>query len=504
MRSKSSKVRTVLAAALAGMLLAAVDVGGSAPAAAQFRMGGFGHTGGLAGRGAGFGRAGGPALARSRGRIVERAHGMGRRPPRFGRSGIWARHRVVRIETDRERPALVAGRSGVGGGPAGFGGGALPRGEARYVPDQVIVQFATSASPAAIGRLARRFDLTELEARDFRLIGRTLSLWRIGGGRSVMSMVGSLQYQTIIARVEPNYIFALQGQTAAVHAHGDPAQYVLSKLQVEEAQRIATGANVMVAVIDTGIDARHPDLGGSIVRNFDALSGNDAPQLHGTEMAGAIASHGRLLGIAPGVELLAACAFDGRSGGTSFAIYKSLQWAADNGARVINMSFAGPPDPTLRRMLAAAAGKNIVLVAAAGNAGSNSPPLYPAADANVIAVTATDAEDRVFAMANRGSYIAIAAPGVDVLALAPSDAYQITTGTSVAAAHVSGIAALLLQHDPSLTPADIRRILIDTAKPIGASGAEAGPVPGLVDAYRALTASLKTTGTEAAREQAGQ
>jgi subtilisin family serine protease len=128
-----------------------------------------------------------------------------------------------------------------------------------------------------------------------------------------------------------------------------------------------------------------------------------------------------------------------------------------------------------------------VLIAAAGNAGPNSAPLYPAADADVIAVTATDMSDGLYKMANRGQFIAVAAPGVDVLALAPGESYQVTTGTSVAAAEVSGIAALLLELKPSLTPADIRAILLKTAKPMGASGQQADFGAGVANAYRALT-----------------
>ena len=91
-----------------------------------------------------------------------------------------------------------------------------------------------------------------------------------------------------------------------------------------------------------------------------------------------------------------------------------------------------------------------MLIAAAGNAGPNSPPLYPAADRNVIAVTATDMEDRLYTGANRGNHIAVAAPGVDVLVPAPGGNYQFTTGTSVAAAHVSGVVALLIERNPKL------------------------------------------------------
>ena len=216
-------------------------------------------------------------------------------------------------------------------------------------------------------------------------------------------------------------------------------------------------------------------------------------------MAGAIAAHGKLLGIAPDAEILAERAFDAAPGtarGTSFSIYKSLQWAADNSARVVNMSFAGPADPTLHRLLAAANGKDMVLIAAAGNAGPNSPPLYPAADPNVIAVTATDSNNDVYKMANRGPYIAVAAPGVEILALAPDESYLITTGTSVAAAHVSGIAALLLERKASLKPKDIRTILITSAAPLGSSARRSASGAGLVDAYRAL---LLASGKSAAR-----
>jgi subtilisin family serine protease len=239
------------------------------------------------------------------------------------------------------------------------------------------------------------------------------------------------------------------------------------------------------------VDATNPELNGAIVKTFDALGGAEKAHKHGTAIAGAIAAHGKLLGIAPSVQVLAARAFDdtpGEAKGTSFAIYKGLQWAADNGARVVNMSFAGPSDPALHRMLAAAYEKGLVLIAAAGNAGPHSAPLYPAADSNVIAVTATDSDDNLYTMANRGEYVAIAAPGVDILAAAPGESYQITTGTSVAAAHVSGVAALLLERNPALKPKEIRMILTTTAKPLGTKGQHSAFGAGLVNAYQAVIA----------------
>jgi subtilisin family serine protease len=304
--------------------------------------------------------------------------------------------------------------------------------------------------------------------------------------------VQALGSENIVATVQPNYLFALQEdntKAAPAGAAGDAAQYVLAELQIAQAHQIATGQNVTVAVIDSEIDAKHPDLDGAVVKSFDAISG-DTPHPHGTSIAGAIAAHGKLKGIAPGVRILAVHAFDdspGEAKGTSFAIDKGLQWAADNNARIVNMSFAGPSDPILARLLAAAYAKGIVLIAAAGNGGPQSAPLYPAADPNVIAVTATDNAEHVFAQANRGRYIAVAAPGVDILALAPGDAYALTSGTSIAAAHVSGIAALLLERNPALTPGDVRSILIATVTPIGPPVPDSPFGAGLVNAYRAVS-----------------
>jgi subtilisin family serine protease len=158
------------------------------------------------------------------------------------------------------------------------------------------------------------------------------------------------------------------------------------------------------------------------------------------------------------------------------------------------MSFAGPSDPQLRNALAAAYKKGMVLIAAAGNAGPSSPPLYPGADPNVIAVTATDSRDAVFAGANRGNYVALAAPGVDVFAPAPDGTYQLTTGTSVAAAEVSGIAALLIERNPALTPADVRRILTSTAKRLGPKARDPNYGAGLVNAFDAVRAARPNIG----------
>jgi Subtilase family len=485
MRNSAMSSRPILAFLLGGLLLMACCIAGSRSAAA-FGMGGFGHMGGFGGRP----MPGGGAMAGPRpgpgGGLV------GRSP---GGNGWPSRH-----------PPIVGGGGGGGGyvgggGPVGpgnsggnrnnGGGGAPQLGNQNVVPNEIITAFAPNATPQAIALIARQYELTQLDSQNFPLLGTSLYRWRLGGGRTVANTVRALGGERIVASVQPNYVFTLQEETAKIAGgpQGDAAQYVLAKLQSAQAQQVATGKDVVVAVIDSEIDTNHPDLGGTIVKSFDALGGDAKPHAHGTSIAGAIAAHGKLLGIAPGAQVLAVHAFDdspGAAHGSSFAIYKSLQWAVDNNARIVNMSFAGPADPTLQRMLAAAYDKGIVLIAAAGNAGPKSDPLYPAADPNVIAVTATDSDDHLFPMANRGRYIAVAAPGVEIFALAPGNEYVFTTGTSIAAAHVSGIVALLLEHKPSLKPGDIRAALTATAQPLGPPRPDSDFGAGLVNAYRAV------------------
>ena len=149
--------------------------------------------------------------------------------------------------------------------------------------------------------------------------------------------------------------------------------------------------------------------------------------------------------------------------------------------------FAGPKDP-VERSVAAAAAKGMVLVAASGNAGAKSPPLYPAANPNVIAVSATDADDKLFSASNRGAHIAIAAPGVDIFLPAPDGKYQMTSGTSFSAAYISGLAALILERNPALKPEELRTILTKTARDLGAPGRDDLFGAGEADAYAAVSA----------------
>ena len=380
-----------------------------------------------------------------------------------------------------------------------------PHDEQRFVPNEVVLEFNATLSPAAITRLTARHRLLSLEQQNFPLTNTTYLRARITDGRSVRTVLRQLGREVDLRSGQPNYLYRLSQQSpaeapAATPANaaladappeGDPAQYALAKMHLPEAHRLTRGETILVAVIDSGVDAGHPELQGAIAETFDALGKMEKPHPHGTAIVGAIVAHAKLMGIAPSARILAIRAFGvaGTSAeATSYAILKGLDYAAGQGARVVNMSFAGPSDPALSLHLASAHERGIVLVAASGNFGPTSPPQYPAADPNVIAVTATDANDGLFKAANRGNHIAIAAPGVGILLPAPNADYQVTSGTSFAAAHISGIVALLLAKQPSLSPEAIRQILVSTATDLGPAGKDEQFGAGLADAYRALQA----------------
>jgi hypothetical protein len=370
----------------------------------------------------------------------------------------------------------------------------------RTVTGELVAELDSSLSDAQADELARRNRLERIGSQNFPLIGSTIGLFRIVDRRPVEIASREFAAAAGVRSVQLNFRYLLQQQKAAL-TEGDPAQYANAKLRLPQAHTLAQGANVTIAVIDSGIDAKHPELVNAVADSFDALGSKEGPHVHGTGIAGAIVAHARLMGSAPQARILGIRAFGAAPNGaqsTSFVILKALNYAAEHGAQIINMSFAGPKDPLIERGIAATAARGILMVAASGNAGAKSPPLYPAANANVIAVSATDALDKLFAASNRGGHIAIAAPGVDIFLPAPDEKYQITSGTSFSAAYISGLAALMLERNPALKPDEVRAILMKTARDLGAPGRDDLFGAGVADAFAAVSAAVDSPGVPVA------
>jgi subtilisin family serine protease len=497
-RTRSTNRATVAAAALLLVCVAGSayaqsfmrsPIGGGVSAGPRINPG-IGRPGGSA--------AGGPPLSADRGppaSWTDEGPRSGMRPPdaRYAPRLSSGCDNADRGQcADRPVASNGSGKGAARKGRAGDGGiRAQDVAGTRTVPNELVAEIDGILTEAQADALARRHGLRRIASQNIPLLGATIGLFRIAGNRSADAVSREFANDGSVRSVQPNYRYALQDQRAASGGN-DPAQYAQAKLHLPEAHRLARGMNVTIAVIDSGIDAAHPELANTVADTFDALGSKDGPHAHGTAIAGAIAARVRLTGSAPEVRILAIRAFGVVGGGaesTSYVILRSLDYAVAHGAQIVNMSFAGPKDALVGRAVAAAAAKDVMLVAAAGNAGPTSPPLYPAAYPDVIAVSGIDAGDRLMAASNRGSHIALAAPGADILVPVPDGKYQLMSGTSFSAAFVSGIAALVLERGPALKPAEVRRILTGTARDLGAPGRDDLFGAGEADALAAVMAA---------------
>ncbi|MFT9666975.1 type VII secretion-associated serine protease mycosin [Streptomyces rhizosphaericola] len=313
---------------------------------------------------------------------------------------------------------------------------------------------------------------------------------------------------------------AVLALTPAAPAHADAIreqQWALAALHTDRAWQTTKGAGITVAVLDTGVDGSHPDLVGQVLPGkdlvgFGAERGDSSWALHGTAMAGIIAGRGNgpgradgVLGIAPEVRILPvrvileskdpARAEARKTRGTALA--DGIRWAADNGADVINLSLgddseSAHPDPGEDSAIQYALSKAIPVVASAGNGGEKGDRIsYPAAYPGVIAVAAVDEYGTHASFSTRRWYATVSAPGVDIVVANPDGHYYIEWGTSAAAAFVSGAVALVRAAHPGLDPAQIKKLLADTARDAPAGGRDDARGYGMVDPAEAIEAGSR-------------
>jgi thermitase len=251
-----------------------------------------------------------------------------------------------------------------------------------------------------------------------------------------------------------------QGRIADYHVMDDDASqtvataelpWYIEKVNADDVWKsTAAGENILVAVLDTGIDAAHEDLAGKVVAGVNFSSGKTSADVngHGTVTAGIITASFENLKGATGIAYNSSLLNVKVAGDNGFvnpdAVAKGIIWAVDRGAQVINLSLTlSQPSEEVEAAVKYAWEKGAVIIAAAGNSAS-AVPVYPASSPNVIGVAATDKNDRLTKWSNRGSWISVSAPGVDILSTLPSNKYAVKSGTSYATALVSGEAALLM------------------------------------------------------------
>ena len=311
---------------------------------------------------------------------------------------------------------------------------------------------------------------------------------------------------------------ALDSTTSLAATGRDPLldqQWGLTAIGAPSVWTISRGVGVTVAVIDSG-SGPHPDLdanldaGRTMFGFIDSAGEIDVDVAgHGSHVAGIIAAVADNAiggsGVAPQSRILPIRVLDSLGSGDSKDVSKAVRFAVDSGVRVINLSLGGSTESTsLTAAIQYAVDRNVLVVAAAGNGAADSTPKWPGASDLTIAVTAVDRYNSVTSFDQRGDYIDIAAPGSSILSTASND-YKIQSGTSMAAAFVSGAAALLFAAQPSITALQVRDVLQRTATDIGAPGRDTTFGHGLVNLVAAfaeldvmfpkiITASLATEG----------
>ncbi|TQJ86877.1 type VII secretion-associated serine protease mycosin [Streptomyces sp. SLBN-31] len=308
---------------------------------------------------------------------------------------------------------------------------------------------------------------------------------------------------------------ALVPSTSA-HADGIRGQeWALDAMHTQQAWQTTKGSGVTVAVLDTGVEADHPDLVGNVLAakdmiGFGAQEGDRAWARHGTAMAGIIAGHGHgpgdadgVVGIAPEAKILPVRVIleDGDSARGKArstrgnALAEGIRWAADHGADVINLSLgddsaSAHPEPAEDEAIQYALKKNVTVVASAGNGGKKGDHVsYPAAYPGVIAATAVDRFGARADFSTRRWYATVSAPGDDVVIADPDHKYYEGWGTSAASAFVSGAVALVKAAQPGLTPAQVKQLLEDTARDAPAGGRDDSRGFGMVDPAAAIKAA---------------
>lgn len=381
-----------------------------------------------------------------------------------------------------------------------------------YVPGRLLVQFAPGTPDEEKAAVHERLGA--------QVIGEIpeLGIQILQVPEEATSMVFAYQAEPSVSFAEPDYVARIAGWPDGPVLPADvltgigeglaqtpndphfPEMWNLAKIRAAAGWDITVGSpDVIIAVIDTGADASHPDLQGKLVPAYDFVNGDNDPaddQGHGTHVAGtaaAVTNNGiGIAGMSWEAKVMPVKALGASGAGAHSWIANGIVWATDHGAQVINMSLGGPyTSATMREAVDYAWNHGVVIVAAAGN-GNTSNPTYPAAYENVIGVSATTQNDERAYFSNYGSYVSVASPGVAILSTIRGGAYQAWSGTSMASPHVAGLAALVRSIHPNWTNAQVREAIEDSATDLGTPGWDAIFGWGRIDVYAALSNDAPT------------
>lgn len=343
---------------------------------------------------------------------------------------------------------------------------------------------ATAWSHQVGASIAQRHRLRTVTEWPILSLGAHCIVFAVDDDRTIDDVVSELQHDREVGSAQPMSMFrVLSGDPYA------PLQRSIRGMNVELAHRVSTGRGVTIAIVDTGVDFHHPDLAGQIARHTDLANRPGGPSfdndIHGTAVAGviaALAGNGQgIVGVAPQAQLYVfrACwpVKEGEPGAicNSLSVASALDAAIRSGPRVINLSLTGPADPLVGQLVEAALQKGILVVLAEPPSGGAASRLAWGLE-GVIRVRAAGLPS-----VDEPGTVVVTAPGTDVLTTFPHGTYNFISGSSFAAANVSGVIALLLQSRPEATRADVLAALESAARTDAADGTVDG-----IDACMAL------------------
>jgi subtilisin family serine protease len=364
------------------------------------------------------------------------------------------------------------------GGPAGPVPPNNPPNHRGYVPGQVLIRLVSGASIEAIHDRYRTRTIEAIESERVYLIDLPSDV-------TVEEILPVLRGDSDLQAVSPNAEISIpeaQGRSTMAFSDGDDYrskysdQNAVRRIRAREAWEMSRGGNVLVAVLDTGIDPSHPELAGRNAPGADLVDGDgdatdrrdevdsdqdglvDEAFGHGTFVAGLV------LSVSPDARILPVRILDSDGIGTAMDVARGIEIAVDRGARVVNMSFgmAVESDVVAELIEQASNQRGVVFVASAGNAGTSTRQ-YPAAGPEVLAVAAVDSSDAKADFSNHGSWVRVAAPGVGLVGPMPPDRYGRWSGTSFAAGLASGEAAVIVAYEPGATSDDVRAVIAISA-----------------------------------------
>lgn len=357
----------------------------------------------------------------------------------------------------------------------------------RYVKDEVLLKFNLGVSKQEIQEILKKHNLVEVSDDALSKIGYIKV--RIPDGRDVISVIEEIRKEYKLKIPEPNYI----SNTLTVYDPLYNNQWYIPDTDFDKAWEKTESKNpIKIAVVDSGVDAGHPDLNGKILNGCDFVNDDtDASDDHGhgTFVAGIIAATANDIGIKglySNAQIIPIKAIDNNGLGTYEDVACGIIYAADNGAKVINLSIGGYGYSfLLQAAVDYALEKGCILVAAGGNDGIEQA-IYPAGYPDVIGVSALGYNSRIWFHSNSGKHIDVSAPGLNILSTGLNNSYIYASGTSASTPMVSALAAMLVLEKPDLSSSFIERLIIQSAKDIGGRGWDSLYGGGEIDAHAAL------------------